>query len=367
MDWFRGEAVNELIDVGMSKRLAFVALVSGILAYAASAVVCLPPAYRMTEDPLLTLKLLPATVLWFVGLAAACLALLAVSEERGPAGSHRVMSKAWMAIGIGMLHPISLLFALAVKNGDAAPDLTCLRLLFAVAVTEVIGVSLLLAARFLLALKRAPAASNTVAEDRTSAGERDLASALAAPSVRSSAVRGALIAAGLATILNPLTLAVGALLLFGFDAFRPASTPRLYGVPDGAALVIVGTLVLFIPEAVWGLVFGAVFAALAMPRHWAGAIAGAVFWFFLPWACIALETMWANSNGSSIDWYSFVRSSAFWDWVVKEVGTGLMIGYVLGRLGTRRSQSNEPALSIRRPAPGGQMRKVREHLRTSSC
>jgi hypothetical protein len=146
-----------------------------------------------------------------------------------------------------------------------------------------------------------------------------------------------LIGGAFATLANPLILVVLALVLFGTGLLKSSegghSTPPF----NGFTFVLAGTILFFIPEAVWGLIFGANFARFGQGGRLPGAIWGAAFWF-LPAVTIMLIVMFTVGwqEWSEIHWwwqqpnrwsYYYVLPLAI---LVKEVSIGLTVGYVLG-------------------------------------
>ncbi len=166
-----------------------------------------------------------------------------------------------------------------------------------------------------------------------------------------SPLRGALIAAVLATLLNPLFLTAEALLLYGSGLL----TPRQKLLGDNAdTFVVFGTLILCIPELIGGVVFGAVFVAVGKGGRWTGLIAGAILWSVVPLGYGALDLMHYAQAKPSVqppppDWkredfeYDVVFPVA---WLSKELCTGLIIGYVIGREAARRNAKKTSCASV---------------------
>jgi hypothetical protein len=157
----------------------------------------------------------------------------------------------------------------------------------------------------------------------------------------STSKRDALIAAGLATTLNPLILTVQAIVLWGTGCLTLSMRQR-YGLPTSPLVfAAIGTLCLFIPEGMLGLVFGFVFPVtgligLSRGLQWAGAIYGAVFWL-MPWAAVVLVLVqaWPGSWTGLWNELGFLLSLV----LIKEVCTGLIIGYVLGSVEAKRRRA----------------------------
>jgi hypothetical protein len=93
-------------------------------------------------------------------------------------------------------------------------------------------------------------------------------------------IRAGLVAAGLATFLSPLLLVGEAALLYGCGIVTPRR--HFLGEDNAHTFAVFGTLILAIPELVWGLVFGGAFAAIGKGRHLAGAISGSILWSVVP-------------------------------------------------------------------------------------
>jgi hypothetical protein len=173
-----------------------------------------------------------------------------------------------------------------------------------------------------------------------------------------------LVAAGLAALLNPVFVVGLSLILFWTGVFRVSQREL-----DDRFVVILGAVVGCIPEAMWGLVFGAMFAAFGKGGRLAGAISGGVFWFFLFGVMFAAFEIqhWSRFHEwplfHSVEWEYSVPSErsvlpSVWTPAsegqnregparlklrnpdefglpvavyVKEICTGLIVGYVLGR------------------------------------
>jgi hypothetical protein len=155
-------------------------------------------------------------------------------------------------------------------------------------------------------------------------------------------IRAGLVAAGLATLLSPLLLVGEAALLYGCGIVTPRR--HFLGEDNANTFMVFGTLILFIPELVWGLVFGGVFATIGRGRHLAGAISGLLLWSVIPslyafpdvagYAQITSpvnppEPGWKREYFENL----IVLPLA---WVAKEMFTGLIIGYVIGGMVARR-------------------------------
>ncbi len=159
------------------------------------------------------------------------------------------------------------------------------------------------------------------------------------------AVRSALIAGVLATLLNPLFLIAEALLLYSTGLLTPRQ--KLFG-DNADTFVILGTVGLFIPELIGGLVFGAGFAAIGKGRRIAGAISAAILWSVVPlcWGCF--DVMHYLHVKPSMDppepnWkQEYFENDVVFPiaWLTKELCTGLIIGYVVGREVARRQKKS---------------------------
>jgi hypothetical protein len=157
-----------------------------------------------------------------------------------------------------------------------------------------------------------------------------------------SPIRGALIGGILATLLNPLLLLTEALLLFGTGLLTPRQ--HFIGSDDPHEFVVLGTILLCIPELIGGMVFGAGFAAIGRGGRWTGAIAGATLWSLIPLAYAIPDfahylQVEPSMQPPQPNWkqeyfeYDVVYPAA---WIAKELLTGLIIGYFVGRDVARR-------------------------------
>jgi hypothetical protein len=190
---------------------------------------------------------------------------------------------------------------------------------------------------------RAPGRGKTViqkaSEDtpagRGAHGDYATGSRPAEPSNRSFAVRSALIAAGLATLLSPLFLVAGTFVLFATG---------LLGSPAGDAplFLIIGTILLFIPEATLGLIFGGACARFGWRGPVTGATRGAVFWLLGSAAVILVVFVIGyhhDATGYHL-WRDLQEYAVPLTMIVaKEFASGLIIGGVIGWLASRHHQN----------------------------
>jgi hypothetical protein len=326
----------------LSKVLASVGLSCGILACAGSTAFLLILMGRQGQGPaehgaaLLGL-LLFTILLWFVGLVGGCLALFAIPGRT--VGGRDVRSntiKTWTAIGLGMLNPLLFLLLLGELRALQFPMLWLSR----VAKLEGMVVLLFLIWRYAVG-SRHPVIQATSGEvpvgQRNHDDDRPEESTVARAG-RSAMLRSALIAGGLATLLNPLILVAEATVLFGTGLLESSPGGRASVPFNWFVFVLVGTILLFIPEAIWGLIFGAGFARFGKRGRLAGAISGAIFWF-LPWvaglAVIMSLSGWHNLL-ESLSWEDYVLPLAI---LIKEVATGALIGYLVERFCTRHEMN----------------------------
>jgi hypothetical protein len=158
-------------------------------------------------------------------------------------------------------------------------------------------------------------------------------------------IRAGLVAAGLATLLSPLFLVGAAALLYGCGIVTPRR--HFLGEDNPNTFIVFGALILAIPELVWGLAFGFVFAAIGKGRHLAGAISGLVLWSVIPSLYAVVDAVGYAQVTSPVNPPEPGWKREFFEnlivlplaWVVKEMFAGLIIGYVIGGMVARQKNT----------------------------
>jgi hypothetical protein len=149
----------------MRKRLASIGLVASILAYAGTGLICLiektffslissgcglffliTRGTSRDEGVMLIRGLFLLTILlWFIGLAAGGLYLVATHSFESARSQAAGSKRAWTAIRLGMLHPLLFLFLIQVGHGR---DPVCMSWIYLIATLEGITVLLFLVWRY---------------------------------------------------------------------------------------------------------------------------------------------------------------------------------------------------------------------------
>jgi hypothetical protein len=156
---------------------------------------------------------------------------------------------------------------------------------------------------------------------------------------KGSIIKVGLMVGGISLLVNPIASYMMVYLLFGLGWVKEHHGGIIGDGPRANSFLL--TVVLSIPEFVWGLVYGAAFFALSKGGKLVGVLTGTIVWTTIP--LIVLVNAWIQYDDYVRDlrrwgdeqealWTGFQDVLAYpLGWFFKEFLTGAIIGLILGK------------------------------------